>query len=63
MTDEQIDSVVRNLIHTHNPDSYRQLEAKFRTTTYRASSKRLHASWVRVHSNQNPTRPPAHETP
>lgn len=63
LSDEQIDTVVRNLIHTHRPDSYRRLHAKFRATTYRAAEQRLRASWARVHASQNTTSAPALETP
>ncbi|MFJ2875487.1 MULTISPECIES: hypothetical protein [unclassified Streptomyces] len=63
LSDEQIDTVVRNLIHTHKPDSYRRLQAKFRATTYQAAEHRLRASWARVHAGQNTTSTPAPELP
>ncbi|MFB8106867.1 hypothetical protein ACFC3O_29325 [Streptomyces sp. NPDC056007] len=61
LSDEQIDIVVRHLIHMHQPDSFRRLDAKFRATTYRASAQRLRASWTRVHASQDTTSAPAPE--
>ncbi|MFJ6493474.1 hypothetical protein [Streptomyces californicus] len=63
LSDEQIDIVVRHLIDMHHPDSFRRLDAKFRATTYRASSQRLRASWARLYLSENTTSTLAHETP
>lgn len=51
LTDGQLDSVVRSLMATHRPDSYRQMRATFRATKHRAGEGRLRAAWARITAN------------
>lgn len=48
LTDEELDSVVRRLIATHKPDTYRQMRATFRASKHPAGEERLRAAWDRI---------------
>ncbi|MFJ1799049.1 hypothetical protein [Streptomyces sp. NPDC088180] len=53
LTDGQLDIVVRDLVQTHRPDSYRKLHARFRAAKYCAGEQRLRAAWARLNASQN----------
>lgn len=53
LTDAQLVVVVRRLVATNEPGSYRQMRARFRAAGHRAGEERLRSAWARA----NDTRP------
>lgn len=52
MTDDQLDSAVRDVMAEHRPDSYRDLAKAFRAAGHSAGETRLRAAWRRVTTGQ-----------